>query len=79
MGKQVDKRLEELGGRRLLPLGLGDDSGCIELDWEAWQAKLLSVLENDAAPRPQHLTTETCVVSITWTRPHCATPGGLLE
>ena len=44
IGRQVDARLEELGGRRLIPLGLGDDSGCIELDWETWQANLLDTI-----------------------------------
>lgn len=27
MGKYVDKRLEELGGKRIFDLGLGDDDG----------------------------------------------------
>lgn len=27
VGKFIDKRLEELNGKRLIPLGLGDDDG----------------------------------------------------
>ena len=33
MGKFFDKRLEELGGKRLTALGLGDDDGNIEEDF----------------------------------------------
>jgi len=37
MGKYFDKRLEELGGKRLCQLGLGDDDDDIEGDFNAWK------------------------------------------
>jgi NADPH-ferrihemoprotein reductase len=36
MGKYFDKRLEELNGKRLIPLGLGDDDCNIEEDFVTW-------------------------------------------
>lgn len=36
IGKYFDKRLEELNGKRLMPLGLGDDDGNIEEDFVTW-------------------------------------------
>jgi len=37
MGKFFDKRLGQLGGQRLLELGLGDDDGNIEEDFNNWK------------------------------------------
>ncbi|XP_039251885.2 NADPH--cytochrome P450 reductase-like [Styela clava] len=37
MAKFVDKRLEELGGERVYPLGLGDDDANIEEDFVTWK------------------------------------------
>ena len=37
MGKYVDKRLEELGGKRVTPLGMGDDDANLEDDFLAWK------------------------------------------
>ncbi|KAK2711550.1 hypothetical protein QYM36_012643, partial [Artemia franciscana] len=39
MGKFVDKRVEELGGRRVVELGLGDDDANIEEDFVTWKEK----------------------------------------
>ncbi|CAF0881398.1 unnamed protein product [Adineta steineri] len=36
IGKNVDKRLDELGGVRICEVGLGDDDGNIEDDFMAW-------------------------------------------
>jgi NADPH-ferrihemoprotein reductase len=36
MGKYVDQRLEELGGKRVYELGLGDNDGNIEEDFMRW-------------------------------------------
>ncbi|XP_041948537.1 NADPH--cytochrome P450 reductase-like isoform X1 [Alosa sapidissima] len=37
MGKYVDKRLAELGARRVFDLGLGDDDGNLEEDFVSWK------------------------------------------
>ncbi|XP_028840368.1 NADPH--cytochrome P450 reductase isoform X2 [Denticeps clupeoides] len=37
MGKYVDKRLSELGARRIFDLGLGDDDGNLEEDFLSWK------------------------------------------
>merc|ERR1711892_1640395 len=37
MGKYFDKRMNELGGERLLELGLGDDDANIEEDFNNWK------------------------------------------
>ena len=44
MGKFFDKRLEELGGKRLTALGLGDDDGNIEEDFVTWMNTFWPVL-----------------------------------
>jgi len=44
MGKWVDARLSALGARRLAPLGLGDDDGDIDADFESWRAFLWAAL-----------------------------------
>ena len=37
MGKIVDKKLAEMGGKRVHPLGLGDDDINIEDDFVQWK------------------------------------------
>ncbi|KAJ8414511.1 hypothetical protein AAFF_G00037130 [Aldrovandia affinis] len=37
MGKYVDKRLEELGAKRIFDLGLGDDDANLEDDFVSWR------------------------------------------
>ncbi|XP_063060940.1 P450 (cytochrome) oxidoreductase b isoform X2 [Engraulis encrasicolus] len=37
MGKYVDKRLEELGGKRVFDLGMGDDDANLEEDFVSWR------------------------------------------
>ncbi len=37
MGKITDKKLEEMGGQRIHPLGLGDDDQNIEDDFVQWK------------------------------------------
>ncbi|KAF6720870.1 NADPH--cytochrome P450 reductase [Oryzias melastigma] len=37
MGKYVDKRLEELGAKRIFDLGLGDDDSNLEEDFVSWR------------------------------------------
>ena len=41
MGKFFDAALERSGGRRLLPLGLGDDDDDLENDFETWKEQQL--------------------------------------
>lgn len=50
IGRRMDARLEALGGTRAYPRGEGDASGCIDLDWEAWQGGLVAALKNGGAP-----------------------------
>ena len=45
VGKNLDRRLEELGATRILERGEGDDSGDIEEDFEIWSGKLWDVIE----------------------------------
>ncbi|CAB1316562.1 unnamed protein product [Coregonus sp. 'balchen'] len=40
MGKYTDKRLEELGGKRIYDLGMGDDDGNLEEDFVSWKEQL---------------------------------------
>ena len=57
MGKYFDKRISQLGGERLLDLGLGDDDANIEEDFNNWKVNFwqslcekysVSRLENQA-------------------------------
>lgn len=41
MGKFFDNALDKVGGKRILPLGLGDDDEDLEADFEAWKDKCL--------------------------------------
>ena len=44
IGKYIDQRMEKLGATRLYPLGLGDDSDCIDDDFDQWSADLIETL-----------------------------------
>jgi NADPH-ferrihemoprotein reductase len=44
IGKYIDQRMTELGAKRLHSLGLGDDSDCIDDDFDQWTAGLLEIL-----------------------------------
>lgn len=44
IGKYFDKRLEELNGKRLMSLGLGDDDGNIEEDFVTWMDQFWPVV-----------------------------------
>ncbi len=46
IGKNLDKRLEELGASRKLEIGLGDDGDCIEDDFDNWSANLIDILKD---------------------------------
>ncbi len=51
IGIHLDKRLEELGGKRAFPLGLGDDGDCIEDDFDTWMESFLKFIQKeDVAP-----------------------------
>ena len=64
MGKFFDKRIAELGGERLLDLGLGDDDANIEEDFNNWKVNFwqsicekyqVSRLENQGTIRQYQL------------------------
>lgn len=44
MGKFTDEHLEIFGAKRVMPLGLGDDDGSLEDDFEKWRETLWSSL-----------------------------------
>lgn len=48
IGKHIDQRMEELGGERIHELGLGDDSDCIEDDFDNWTSRLIESLSSGA-------------------------------
>jgi sulfite reductase alpha subunit-like flavoprotein len=44
MGKFTDEHLEKFGARRVMPVGLGDDDGSLEDDFEKWREMLWAKL-----------------------------------
>jgi NADPH-ferrihemoprotein reductase len=46
IAKAVDQKLEELGARRIMKIGLGDDGDCIEDDFDKYLEQLLDLLKN---------------------------------
>jgi hypothetical protein len=46
VGKNADARLDELGGKRLHALGLGDGSDCIEDDFDSLSKSLIETLSS---------------------------------
>jgi NADPH-ferrihemoprotein reductase len=45
MGKKVDSCMEEMGGRALLPLGVGDDDDDIDRDFDQWSTKFFEAVK----------------------------------
>lgn len=50
IAKQFDERLESLGGKRLLSLGLGDQSSCMDDDFKDWRNKLWNAANKTICP-----------------------------
>jgi sulfite reductase alpha subunit-like flavoprotein len=64
IGRKMDARLEALGGTRAYPRGEGDASGCIDLDWEAWQGGLVAALKTGGAPPPAAAAAEVAAATV---------------
>jgi sulfite reductase alpha subunit-like flavoprotein len=47
MGKSIDKRLKEIGGKQYLELECADESNNFEEMIETWNEKILSILKNN--------------------------------
>tara|TARA_B110000305_G_C18994790_1_gene427820 strand:+ start:137 stop:397 length:261 start_codon:yes stop_codon:yes gene_type:complete len=45
MGKFVNTSIEKLGGKRVMPLGMGDDDKAMDDDFDAWKETLWKVME----------------------------------
>lgn len=50
IGKSIDRQLDKFGARRIQDMGFGDDSGCIEDDFDVWK---------DQFARSIHATADT--------------------
>ncbi|EMS66177.1 NADPH--cytochrome P450 reductase [Triticum urartu] len=79
VGKEVDQLLAEQGGKRIVPVGLGDDDQCIEDDFNAWKEllwpeldKLLRVEDNSSAAQSPY-TAAIPQYRIVLTKPEDAT------
>ena len=78
MGKFFDASMEKLGGSRILPVGLGDDSDDLEADFEKWKETMWTTLKKkyvkEGAMVAASATKDTavlpdCQYSIDW-QPH---------
>ena len=49
VGKTLDTKLAALGATRIVPLTLGDDSNCIDSDYEAWSTAVTAALRVQAS------------------------------
>jgi NADPH-ferrihemoprotein reductase len=58
IAKNIDARLQELGATRVQDIGLGDDSECIEDDFDVWQEEFLKIIKG----KPEESEKETPVM-----------------
>lgn len=57
MGKSIDKRLSELGGRRILELFCADEATGLEETVESWKLSIMKELKilSESIPRADHI------------------------
>jgi len=56
VGKEIDRRMEELGATRIFSLGLGDDDVNIEKDFLSWKKDLTIALCKENGLKPPNLS-----------------------
>ena len=71
-GTDTDSYLEKLGANRLMEVGLGDDSGTLEDDYEVWRHKAINVLMVRCHPRAAALGFKEEVLTVEGS---CRIPG----
>ena len=64
IGKALDQRLDSLGGKRLLPIGLGDASNNNSAAFYAWKKDFLNILNEMKIDNSSHINNPTSVTPV---------------